>query len=87
MYVFRYQRGGTVTRLSFIESTSMSFDNVCLMLQLIDMATYARDQQDRPQLDMIFQRINDLRNRTRQTRILVDTLSRRRGLGPCSVPG
>jgi hypothetical protein len=87
MYVFMYQRGGTMTRLSIIESTSIPFDDVCLMLQLIDMATSALDRQDRPQLEMIFRRINELRNRTRQTRILVDTLSRRRGLGPCSVPG
>ncbi|MDD1675011.1 MAG: hypothetical protein LUQ13_05135 [Methanomicrobiales archaeon] len=69
------------------ESISLSFDDMCLLLQLVDMATSALDSHDFVQLDTVLRKIRILRARNMQTRILVDTLSRRRGLGPSSVPG
>ena len=69
------------------EKVSLSFDDMCILLQLVDMATSALDRHDFPQLDTILRKISVLRARNMQTRALVDTLSRRRGLGPCSVPG
>jgi len=87
MYVFNCRWGGSVMAKSHpSESISLSFDDMCLLLQLVDMATCALDSHDFVQLDTVLRKIRILRARNMETRTLIDTLSRRRGLGPSNVP-
>jgi hypothetical protein len=88
IYVFNRCRGrSAMTKIHLLESTYLSFDDVCILLQLADMATTALDRRDFSQLDVILKRISDLRERYARTRLLIDTLSRRRGIGPATPHG
>jgi len=68
------------------ESISLSFDDMCLLLQLVDMATSALDSHDFVQLDTVLRKIRIPPGTNMQTRILSTHSPGRRDWVPAVFP-
>lgn len=65
-----------------LRDSYLSFDDILVIVQLADMATAALERNDMAQLDAALRKITSLRMKYATVRKLVDTISKRRTLGP-----
>jgi hypothetical protein len=65
-----------------LKESYLSFDDVLVIVQLADIAAAALERKDTAQLDAALRKITSLRKKYANVRQFVDTISKRRSLGP-----
>jgi hypothetical protein len=65
-----------------LRDSYLSFDDVLVIVQLADMATAALERKDAAQVDAALRKIISLRAKYANVRQFVDTITKRRSLGP-----